>query len=276
MSITSDVGIMQGRLSPRIDGKIQAFPLENWINEFHTASKIGFTSIEWIIENPLELNPLLSNTEVYKIKELISETRVKVDYICADIFMQEPILNEVSILSKSTNLIKQICNHAKEIGAQYIEIPFVDKSSIRNIDHKYLIKFFNSFESELNKIDLFINLETDLDPLAFSNLLENLNSRVGANYDIGNSASLGYNFIDELTSYGERINNVHIKDRVFGGTTVEFGTGDSKIEEVLKYLSRINYDKGIIIQGARGTNDIETAQNQFEFTKKIIRDLNNE
>ncbi len=88
MSITSDIGIMQGRLSPRIDGKIQAFPLNNWESEFKTAEEIGFTSIEWIVENPLDLNPLLSEAGIKKIKELIFNTNVKIDFIWADVFMQ--------------------------------------------------------------------------------------------------------------------------------------------------------------------------------------------
>ena len=66
-----------------------------------------------------------------------------------------------------------------------------------------------------------------------------MGERIGANYDIGNSASLGYDFEEELSSYGERIYNVHIKDRVLGGTTVEFGTGDSNINGVLKFLSNL-------------------------------------
>jgi hexulose-6-phosphate isomerase len=276
MSITSKIGIMQGRLSPRIDGKIQAFPVEHWENEFRIASEIGFSSIEWIIENPLDLNPFFRNKERNTIKDLISETNVKVDFICADIFMQVPITNDVISMKKSKELISQICSQAAEIGARFIEIPFVDNSSIRNIDHSYLIDFFNSFENQLIEKDMFINLETDLDSLSFKKLLNNMSERIGANYDIGNSASLGYDFEEELSSYGERIYNVHIKDRVLGGSTVEFGTGDSNIKGVLKFLSNLNYDKGIVIQGARGVNDIKTAQNQLEFTKKIINDLINE
>jgi hexulose-6-phosphate isomerase len=276
MSITSKIGIMQGRLSPRIEGKIQAFPVEHWASEFRIASEIGFSSIEWIVENPLDLNPFFRNKERDTIKDLISETKVKVDFICADIFMQVPITNDLSSMKKSKELIRQICSQAAEIGARFIEIPFVDNSSIRNIDHSYLIDFFNSFENQLIEKDLFINLETDLDSLSFKKLLNNMSERIGANYDIGNSASLGYDFEEELSSYGERINNVHIKDRVLGGSTVEFGTGDSNIKGVLKFLSNLNYDKGIVIQGARGVNDIKTAQNQLEFTKKIINDLINE
>ena len=43
MNLTSDsefksrIGFMQGRLSPMVNGKIQAFPYETWKNEFAIA-----------------------------------------------------------------------------------------------------------------------------------------------------------------------------------------------------------------------------------------------
>lgn len=267
---------MQGRLSPRVDGKIQAFPKNTWKNEFKLAKEIGFTSIEWIIENPLHLNPLLSEAGINQLNELIQETNVKVDFICADIFMETPIIEETKVLQESRDLLNLIIQNAHKIGAKCIEIPFVDKSSLRNRDYKFLISFFNSFEEILQKYNLLISLETDLEPIKFKQLLSQINLRIGANYDIGNSASLGYDFEEELNTYGERIFNLHIKDRKLGGSTVEFGTGSANIEGVLKVLSNINYKNGIIIQGARGEDDIFTAKSQFNYTKKIIQSLNNE
>lgn len=274
MSITSDIGIMQGRLSPRVDGKIQAFPLNNWENEFKIAKEIGFTSIEWIVENPLDLNPLLSGSGIKKINELIFDTNIKIDFICADIFMELPILDEPQNLEYSQNLLNKLIINAHKIGAKCIEIPFVDKSSIKDKDYEYLVNFFNSFKDNLQKYDLLISLETDLEPNAFKELLDKLDPKIGANYDIGNSASLGYDFITELESYGKRIFNVHIKDRKLGGTTVEFGSGNADIEGVLSFLSKISYKNGITIQGARGDDDINTAKSQLNFSKKIIENLN--
>ena len=54
----------------------------------------------------------------------------------------------------------------------------------------------------------------------------------------------------------------------------EFGKGNADIKSVLHLLSKINYDKGIVIQGARGSNDVLTAQSQFNFSKNIIDGLN--
>ena len=265
---------MQGRLSPKIGGKIQAFPMKNWKSEFSKAKEIGFYSIEWIFENPIEENPLYTTNGRQEIVNLIQESGVQVEYVCADYFMQNPIVNEKQNLKFSETLILKLLNFCKEIGAKCIEIPFVDQSSLLNRDYSFLINFFNSFENELKSLDLLLNLETDLNANPFKNLISELNLKIGANYDIGNSASLGYNFFEEIEAYGKRINNVHIKDRVLGGSTIEFGKGNAKISNVLQCLSDINYENGITLQGYRGDKDIEIAMEQFHFTKQIISDLN--
>ena len=92
MGLTKQIGIMQGRLSPRIDGKIQAYPAKTWQKEFEIAQEIGYSAIEWIVEKPLEINAMMSKSGMTEIKEIILKTGVRVDYVCADIFMQQPLV----------------------------------------------------------------------------------------------------------------------------------------------------------------------------------------
>ena len=52
---------MQGRLSPVIDGRIQAFPWPFWQNEFAMAERLGVRLVEWTLdEDRLYENPLLT------------------------------------------------------------------------------------------------------------------------------------------------------------------------------------------------------------------------
>ena len=60
-----------------------------------------------------------------------------------------------------------------------------------------------------------------------------------ANYDTGNSASLGYDPVEELGAYGPRIGSVHVKDRVRGGGTVPLGEGDARVETVFDLLHEL-------------------------------------
>ena len=53
---------MQGRLTERVDNKIQAFPEKNWEKEFKIAKKINLKIIEWTIDyKNFYKNPLLTS-----------------------------------------------------------------------------------------------------------------------------------------------------------------------------------------------------------------------
>ena len=276
MVLTNNIGIMQGRLSPPIDDKIQAYPAKTWQREFEIAKQIGYSAIEWIVENPLEENALMSDSGIKEINKVILDTGVKVDYVCADIFMQQPLVRmSKKIEIENKKYLEQILVNSKEIGAIGVEIPFVDSSSIKNqLEIEELISATIEAFKLAEKIGVKISLETDLNPEEFRELLEKINlPHVMANYDIGNSASLGYDPAEELESYGQKILNIHVKDRKLGGTTVPLGTGNADIRYVFEKLSKMRYEGGITMQAARGKNDVEVATEQLRFTLEIIKHI---
>ena len=104
--------------------------------------------------------------------------------------------------------------------------------------------------AEINGVEL--HLETSLGPRAFAGLLERCpHPLVRANYDSGNSASLGYRVSEEFAAYGHRIGSVHIKDRRFGGGTVPLGTGDADLPDLFRGLAALNYSGDYVLQIAR-------------------------
>ena len=276
MGLTNEIGIMQGRLSPRIDGKIQAYPANTWQKEFEIAQEIGYAAIEWIVENPVETNALMTDSGKAEIKKVIVSTGVRIDYVCADIFMQQPLVRMTEeTKSQNKEYLASILKNAKEVGAIGVEIPFVDNSSIKNETEKEeFIDVMQDAFKQAKDMDLKISLETDLSPSDFQELLENINlDCVQANYDIGNSASLGFDPKEELEAYGLKILNVHVKDRKLGSTTVPLGTGNANINYVIQKLQEIGYNGGLTMQAARGENDIETAKEQLKYVRTLLNNL---
>jgi len=276
MGLTNEIGIMQGRLSPRIDGKIQAYPATTWQKEFEIAQEIGYAAIEWIVENPVETNALMTDSGKAEIKKVIVSTGVRIDYVCADIFMQQPLVRMTEeTKSQNKEYLDSILKNAKEVGAIGVEIPFVDNSSIKNETEKQeFIDVMQDAFKLAKEMNLKISLETDLPPIDFKVLLENIDlDYVQANYDIGNSASLGFEPKEELEAYGLKILNVHVKDRKLGSTTVPLGTGNANIDYVFQKLQEIGYSGGLTIQAARGENDIETATEQLKYVRTLLNNL---
>ena len=276
MGLTKQIGIMQGRLSPRIDGKIQAYPANTWQKEFEIAKEIGYSAIEWIVEKPLEINALMSKSGMREIKEIMLKTGVRVDYVCADIFMQQPLVRmSEKIKEENKKILEQILIHSKEISAIGVEIPFVDASSIKTESEiEELISVTEDAFKLAGEIGIDVSLETDLNAKEFKKLLEKIDlDQVKANYDIGNSASLGYEPLEELENYGKKILNVHVKDRKLGSTTVPLGTGNADIRRVFEKLDEIGYTGGITMQAARGENDVATAREQLMYTLEMMKKI---
>ena len=275
----TDLMIMQGRLSPMVDGKIQAFPWEHWQDEFRIAAQIGIIGIDWIVETyRLQENPLLTESGQAQIKALQEETGVRIASVCADYFMENPLIRcSPQELRERLAVLEQLMQQVHTLKIPYIELPFVDNAAIQGEDDmRQLVTGLTPFLSVAEEMQITFALETSLNPNDFQDLLARFNHpRVKANYDSGNSAALGYDCREEFAEYGDQIVTVHIKDRVLGGTTVPLGTGNADFLAFLAGLDQLNYQGPLILQVARGDDDVKVIEDSRAFVREIRAGLTN-
>lgn len=263
----NQVGVFQGRLSPPVGNRIQAFPGAHWQKEFEIASELGLSSIEWILESPLEENPLWTDHGVIEMADVVRRTGVSIDFICVDYFMESPFVRmSPMVRERNQSVLKHVLEQAARLNIVGVEIPMVDASRIDSLrEEDELAKALEPGLDIASKRNIQIGLETSLNADRFRNLLETIDHpALRANYDSGNSASLGYDPAEELDAYSKWINNVHLKDRVLGGGTVPLGKGNADIPKVLKLLRDHNYSGDFILQGARQDNPRQTLQHYLE------------
>ena len=267
-----EIGIMQGRLLPKFKGRYQAHPLGYWKDEFLMAKNLGLNCIEFILDyNDFQQNPLIFESGINEIINRIQTTNVTVKSICADYFMEAPLhSSNKAIAKKSVDILNKLIINADKIGVTDIVIPCVDQSSlITEMDKKRLIINLKTSIELATKYNINLALETDLPPKKFSDLLNEFNSNIiTVNYDIGNSASLGYDISEEFKSYGNRISDIHIKDRELGGGSVLLGTGAANFTLFFETLSTINFNGPIIMQAFRDKEGVEVFKKQFNWFKK--------
>ena len=266
---------MQGRLLPKILGQFQCFPAGVWEQEFKLCKKLGINKIEFIFDDFfLPLNPLLNIDGIKKIKKLEKKFSVKVNSICADYFMKYPIYEKNNYKRLLiTNVLKNLFQSASKLNIKNIVLPCVDSSSLNSYDKiKIFIKEIKKLEKFLDKKKIYLSIESDLNPKKFNSLMNNFKSKyVSINYDIGNSAALGYDFKEELNLYHNKISEVHIKDRKLNGPSVLIGTGAAKIKEVINFLNKKNYKGDYVFQLYRDQNGFNIFKKQLDyFNKKII------
>ena len=265
------IGIMQGRLCNRIQGRIQAFPAKDWKKEFETAKKLELDEIEFIFDHTdHSINPLITPQGRTEMVDISQKFKVRIKSVIADYFMTSLLVDE----DENIELLKNLVQWTKEIGAEILELPFVDNSTIRDDQQSRILGIFDEIKPHIDRTGILLGLETDLPAPKFREFLEKIDHvRIGANYDTGNSAGLGYDPTEEMQAYGDRIFNVHIKDRILGGTTVKYGTGSTNFESVFKGLSEAGYRGSFILQGARGASleeDLELAGYYRQFVKSYI------
>ncbi len=256
MSSNLKIGIMQGRLSPMIDNRIQAFPYEYWEKEFKIASENNIHSIEWIFDE--YKNPITDNTQIHQIEKLSSKYNVNINSLCCDFFMNN-LLFRISKDEQRKNILvlKELIKNSHVLGIKILEIPLVDSSSMKSEnDEEELIINLKAISQDAKDLGIFIGLETDYPPQKILKLLKKINDdNIVLNYDIGNSVSLGFDPKEELTLLGKYIKNIHIKDRKIHGSTVPFGEGDVDFDLFFSTLKDIDYKGDLILQGARIENE---------------------
>lgn len=267
-----NVGVMQGRLLPKYQGRYQAHPVGYWQQEFGIAAKLGFSNIEFILDyNDADKNPLLSAEGRAEINRYISNTGVSVRSICADYFMEAPLHSGDTVAGQSSMMVMQnLLAISPEIGVTCIVLPCVDQSAVKTEDEKQkLISALQKLAPQAEKAGVTIALEMDLNPADFKALMAELPACISVNYDTGNSAALGYDIAAEFEAYGSRISDIHIKDRALGGGSVPLGSGNTNFQAVVREIRKINFHGILVMQAYRDDEGVEILKSQLETIKKI-------
>jgi L-ribulose-5-phosphate 3-epimerase len=270
------IAIMQGRLLPPQGGLFQCFPRDRWRDEFPQAAAAGLDAIEWIYDfEGADVNPLATDSGIVEMQALARQHKIDVVSLCADYFMDRPfVAADPADFMELTGRLAWLLNRCRLAGITRMLLPFVDASRIQTpAQEAQVVGMLQEVLPHAVDAEVELHLETSLGPEEFARLLAKLPHRLlKANYDSGNSSSLGYDVRRELAAYGPRIGSVHIKDRVRGGGTVPLGQGNADIPALLSGLAAIPYFGDFVLQVARGAagDEVEWArQNRFYLVRRL-------
>lgn len=277
--MTLEIGFMQGRLLEKYNGRYQAFHPDLWQDEFRIASEIGLTSIELIADYENEdVNPLFQDAKALShLLSLSDDTGVKIRSICADYFMKYHLIDrsDGSLSRRSFEVMEKLVENGSYIGVENIVIPFVDESSIKNIfNTEKLVRSIQKVTDIFQGTSVEASFELDLPPkdvLSFVEALDRKNAKI--NYDIGNSAALGFSIKEELRTYGDLINDIHLKDRKFGAGPVIFGAGEADFGVLFDHIYTTNFTGPIVMQSYRDHDGLQVFKEQLQWiTERYIRE----
>ena len=283
------VGIIQGRLSPPLHNKIQAFPIGTWDKEFYIAKECGFDGMELVIDSyKWEENPIWSDAGCERINEISQKSGIEI--ISVDpLYLTERglISNNSEICEERLNFMEKIIPNCKKLDMKYILMPIVIHPDIEIItklkskeNRPFLLDFLRQSLEIAEDFGLKLALETALNAQEIIDLIEDLNSSsIVVCYDTGNSAYFGHDILTDVEKLSEFLVEVHIKDHkntdddgvpINYYNSVEVGTGDVDFPSVFETLKKINFNGSYILQMARGDDHIKVAKSTLEFVKNYI------
>ena len=275
-SETLQIGFMQGRLSPLIKGRIQAFPWGHWQDEFFLANQHRFPLMEWTLDSyRLDENPLMTTAGRKEIARLGKEFSLSVKSVTCDFVMEEPFYKcDGQRRAELFEWFKRAIDAMAMLEARYMVVPLVDNGRIEDEQQESVLREgLGLLLRHLEQSEITILFESDFPPLRLSQFIESFDPDLfGINYDIGNSASLGFDPVEEMAMYGQWIHNVHVKDRLLGGTTVPLGEGNADLSLVCGLLANNNYQGNLILQTARAQDEthVETLCNYRDVLVNIL------
>jgi len=266
---------MQGRLSPMVDGKIQAFPWGHWEHEFTLANDCGLSCIDWIVETKnSDNNPLLTDHGLKRMKELEKEMGVQIISVCAGYFMENPLIRcSKEELKTRTAFLNRLLKRMHLARIPYLIFPCLDSAAIQSKkEMQQLIDAISPFFKKAQNFGITFAFETSLDPKAFRTFLDMCHHPVGkVIYDSGNSAALAYNVREEFDSYGQEIVAIHVKDKLLNRTSVPLGTGNTDFDLFFKMLRKVHYNGPLILEVARDKDAVAVMREALKFVQNHLK-----
>ena len=269
----NQVAIMQGRLSPP-GNRIQAFPWDQWEQEFVYAQGLGIDGIEWLFEpERWEENPILSSAGREAARTLIAQTDVEVPSVCATYFMAQPFFRTSEATRRqSIEILCELIVRSAEMGARTILIPVLEVSELRTNEERddLLLSLQRPLEVAAQH-DVMLGLEMELPCEQYVGIVRLKPHRnLGIYYDVGNATAAGYDPASDLRAIGRHLVGLHLKDRRRNGPTVPFGEGHTDFAAVVKALKQIEYSGTLVLEAASGVEYLDAASRNHQYIRTLL------
>jgi sugar phosphate isomerase/epimerase len=251
-------GIIQGRLLPPVENKIQEFPFNDWEKEFLIIKDLNLNHIEFIVTKNSFDNFL--NIDLSKYSKFISG-------ICCDNFIDIDFY-KLDFIEKN---IVPICNKLQFLDIRNIHIPLLEDSEILEKNKQ---EFFNNIlkiSNNFPNINFHFEMESKIE-VALE--LVNLSDKFYFIYDTGNLNFISVKHVDYIDKIIHKISNVHLKDRNNLGSHYP-GKGTTNFREIFETLKKNDYDGYFTIQTKRGTSgeEIKTISEHFDYFKTLLNSI---
>lgn len=269
------VGVMQGRLSPRPESRLQAFPHQTWPEEFAQAERLGFSYIEWIYEAERALeNPIATSAGRAAIRACAQQSRLPVGSVCADYFMIQRLAGgSAQGRLRHSEALSELVHWARDIGATRILLPLLETSAVDSPElARDVSESIRRVCPSLDACDIVLGLEMEVPGEDYAALIRGIgHDKVRAYYDTGNSTAQGFDIATDIVPLLPFLEAVHLKDRARFGTSRPFGRGAANFAGFFAVLAQAGYTGDFLTQHYFDAEPEASAAESLAFVRELLR-----
>jgi hexulose-6-phosphate isomerase len=240
------------------------------------AGELGFHGVELGIGLDYRHDPLWTGDSEYleAIKEEANLSGIEIASICLHLLNyleNSPASNETGHRENGCMILKRALDVCSVIGAPVILVPFFGTALLKSekqID--FLIEETRILSSFAEDKGVNLGLETSLNAPSLGQVIESIGSDyVGAYFDTGNAASLGFDVLQEIEELGKLIVQVHVKDTPFGS----LGEGKIDFVKVFDALRKVMFDGYLMLETPSSDDSVKAASINLDFIKHTVQAL---
>jgi hexulose-6-phosphate isomerase len=267
-------GIMQGRLLPP-GARPQSFPFDSWQIEFRRAQSYGFDLIEWLFTAAdYQRNPIWTEAALADIRQCSMATGVSVASICADYFVDHPILRlPDDERRRHLQVLNVLIERAAQLDAPVIVLPVLDAGELRDAtDDAILVESLMEPLALAHAKGVTLALESNAPADRYLNLIKRAaDPALSICFDTGNRVAHGLDIVADIHLLAPYVREVHIKDRLLNGPNVALGEGAAPLHAFLEAVTSGPYSGPFILETTVGDNYEFHAKRNLSFTRSWTR-----
>ena len=240
---------------------------------FPKAKELGFHGVELGIGLDYREDPLWTGDGYIRqaIKEEARLTGVEAASICLHLLNYDEN-SPASINAEHRETGREIIQNAVEacadIGASVILVPFFGTATLKTQEQtRLLIDEIIELSPTAEDRGVCLALETSMEAPELVQVVESIGSEcVQVYFDIGNTASMGYDVVQEITTLGELIVQVHVKDhpsRILGEGEIDFGG-------VIAALEKTGFDGYLVLETPSLDDSVGSASNNLAYLRRVV------
>jgi hexulose-6-phosphate isomerase len=240
---------------------------------FAEAKELGFHGVELGIGLDYKEDPLWTGCgDFHKaIKEKAQITGTKAASICLHLLNYKehsPASDRMGHREAGREIISKSIEACACIGASVILVPFFGTAALRSEEQiQFLIREMRVLSKVAEDGGVYLSLETSLKAPDLIRIVDSVGSDyVQVYFDVGNTASMGYNMVQEIETLGERIVQVHVKDYPGGS----LGGGEVDFDEVIGALKKVGFDGYLMLETPSLDDSIKAASSNLAYIMRIV------